>query len=52
LARDVIFLAEPDEEAAQYNTTMHGNDERVSIDSLRSGTARIYETLVDVAARK
>jgi acetylornithine deacetylase/succinyl-diaminopimelate desuccinylase-like protein len=33
-------------------TRMHGNDERVSIESLRAGTAMIYETLVEVAARK
>ena len=30
---------------------MHGNDEQVSIDSLRAGTDMIYRTLVDVAAR-
>ena len=29
---------------------MHGNDERVSIESLRSGTELIYKTLLDVAA--
>jgi acetylornithine deacetylase/succinyl-diaminopimelate desuccinylase-like protein len=33
-------------------TRMHGNDERVSIESLRSGTEMIYRTLVDVAGRK
>lgn len=32
-------------------TRMHGNDEQVSIDSLRAGTDMIYRTLVDVAAR-
>jgi acetylornithine deacetylase/succinyl-diaminopimelate desuccinylase-like protein len=30
---------------------MHGNDERVSVESLRQGTEFIYRTLVDVAAR-
>jgi acetylornithine deacetylase/succinyl-diaminopimelate desuccinylase-like protein len=32
-------------------TRMHGNDERVSIESLRQGTEMIFRTLVDVAAR-
>ncbi|HEX7937873.1 MAG TPA: M20/M25/M40 family metallo-hydrolase, partial [Gemmatimonadaceae bacterium] len=31
---------------------MHGNDERVSIESLRQGTEMIYRTLVSVAAKK
>jgi acetylornithine deacetylase/succinyl-diaminopimelate desuccinylase-like protein len=31
---------------------MHGNDERVSIESLRQGTEMIYRTLVDVAGRR
>jgi acetylornithine deacetylase/succinyl-diaminopimelate desuccinylase-like protein len=31
---------------------MHGNDERVSIESLRSGTDLIYKTLLEVAAKK
>ena len=31
---------------------MHGNDERVSIESLRLGTEMIFKTLVDVAGRK
>ena len=30
---------------------MHGNDERVSIESLRSGTELIYKTLLEVAAK-
>jgi acetylornithine deacetylase/succinyl-diaminopimelate desuccinylase-like protein len=30
---------------------MHGNDERVSIESLRQGTEMIFRTLVDVAGR-
>jgi len=30
---------------------MHGNDERVSIESLRQGTELIYRTLLDVAAK-
>ena len=32
-------------------TRMHGNDENVSIESLRLGTEMIYKTLVDVAAK-
>ncbi len=32
-------------------TRMHGNDERVSMESLKQGTALVYQTLVDVAAR-
>jgi acetylornithine deacetylase/succinyl-diaminopimelate desuccinylase-like protein len=31
---------------------MHGNDERVAVEALRQGTAFIYQTLVDVAARQ
>jgi acetylornithine deacetylase/succinyl-diaminopimelate desuccinylase-like protein len=31
---------------------MHGNDERVSVQSLRQGREMIYRTLVDVAARR
>jgi acetylornithine deacetylase/succinyl-diaminopimelate desuccinylase-like protein len=30
---------------------MHGNDERVSVESLRQGTEMIYKTLVDVAGK-
>jgi acetylornithine deacetylase/succinyl-diaminopimelate desuccinylase-like protein len=30
---------------------MHGNDERVSIESLRQGTEMIYRTLVSVAGK-
>lgn len=33
-------------------TRMHGNDEKVSIESLRKGTEMIYNTLVDVAAKR
>lgn len=33
-------------------TRMHGNDEKVSIESLRLGTEMIFKTLVDVAAKK
>jgi acetylornithine deacetylase/succinyl-diaminopimelate desuccinylase-like protein len=33
-------------------TRMHGNDERVSVESLRQGTQMLYKTLVDVAGRK
>ncbi len=32
-------------------TRMHGNDERVAIESLKQGTEFIYRTLVEVAAR-
>jgi acetylornithine deacetylase/succinyl-diaminopimelate desuccinylase-like protein len=37
---------------AEDLTRMHGNDERVSIESLRQGTELIYRTLVDVAGRR
>ncbi|MFN7981688.1 MAG: M20/M25/M40 family metallo-hydrolase [Vicinamibacterales bacterium] len=37
---------------AEELTRMHGNDERVSIESLRLGTEMIFKTLVDVAGRK
>jgi acetylornithine deacetylase/succinyl-diaminopimelate desuccinylase-like protein len=30
---------------------MHGNDERVSVESLRQGTEMIYRTLVNVAGK-
>ena len=33
-------------------TRMHGNDERVSIESLRQGTEMIYRTLVEAAGRQ
>ena len=33
-------------------TRMHGNDEKVSIESLRKGTEMIFNTLVEVAGRK
>ena len=36
---------------AEELTRMHGNDERVSIDSLQQGTELIYQTLVDVARK-
>jgi acetylornithine deacetylase/succinyl-diaminopimelate desuccinylase-like protein len=36
---------------AEDLTRMHGNDERVSIESLRSGTELIYKTLLQVAAK-
>lgn len=36
---------------AEDLSRMHGNDERVSIESLRSGTELIYRTLVDVAGK-
>jgi len=37
--------------SADELTRMHGNDERVSIESLRQGTEMIFRTLVDVAKR-
>ena len=37
---------------AEDLTRMHGNDERVSIESLRQGTEMIYRTLVDVAGKR
>jgi acetylornithine deacetylase/succinyl-diaminopimelate desuccinylase-like protein len=37
---------------AEDLSRMHGNDERVSIESLRTGTEMIYRTLVDVAGKK
>jgi acetylornithine deacetylase/succinyl-diaminopimelate desuccinylase-like protein len=37
---------------AEELTRMHGNDERVSMESLRQGTQMIYQTLVDVAGEK
>jgi len=37
---------------AEDLSRMHGNDERVSIESLRTGTELIYKTLLDVAAKK
>jgi acetylornithine deacetylase/succinyl-diaminopimelate desuccinylase-like protein len=36
---------------AEDLTRMHGNDERVSVESLRQGTEMIYRTLVAVAGR-
>jgi acetylornithine deacetylase/succinyl-diaminopimelate desuccinylase-like protein len=33
-------------------TRMHGNDEKVSIDSLRKGTEMIFNTLVEVAGKR
>jgi acetylornithine deacetylase/succinyl-diaminopimelate desuccinylase-like protein len=33
-------------------TRMHGNDEKVSVASLRQGTEMIFNTLVDVAAKR
>lgn len=37
---------------AEDLSRMHGNDERVSIESLRTGTELIYKTLLDVAGKK
>lgn len=36
---------------AEDLSRMHGNDERVSVESLRTGTEMIYRTLVDVAGK-
>jgi len=36
---------------AEDLTRMHGNDERVSVESLRQGTEMIYRTLIEVAGR-
>ena len=33
-------------------TRMHGNDEKVSIESLTQGTEMIFRTLVDVAGKR
>lgn len=38
--------------SADELTRMHGNDETVSVESLRQGTELIYQTLLDVAAAK
>lgn len=37
---------------AEDLSRMHGNDERVSVESLRTGTELIYKTLLDVAAKE
>jgi acetylornithine deacetylase/succinyl-diaminopimelate desuccinylase-like protein len=37
---------------AEDLSRMHGNDERVSVESLLTGTEMIYRTLVDVAGKK
>jgi acetylornithine deacetylase/succinyl-diaminopimelate desuccinylase-like protein len=37
---------------AEQLTRMHGNDENVSVESLRQGTEMIYKTLLDVAAKR
>ena len=37
---------------AEDLSRMHGNDERVSVESLRQGTEMIYRTLVSVAGKK
>jgi acetylornithine deacetylase/succinyl-diaminopimelate desuccinylase-like protein len=38
--------------SADELTRMHGNDERVSVESLRQGTDMIFRTIVDVAGRR
>ena len=35
-----------------YGAMFHGNDERVSIESLRQGTNLIFQTLLEVAGRR
>jgi acetylornithine deacetylase/succinyl-diaminopimelate desuccinylase-like protein len=37
---------------AEELTRMHGNDEQVSVESLRTGTEMIYKTVVEIAARQ
>ena len=37
---------------AEDLSRMHGNDERVSVESLRTGTDLIYKTLLEVAGKK
>ena len=37
---------------AEDLSRMHGNDERVGVESLKQGTEMIYRTLVDVASRR
>jgi acetylornithine deacetylase/succinyl-diaminopimelate desuccinylase-like protein len=37
---------------AEDLSRMHGNDERVSVESLKQGTQMIYQTLVDAAGRR
>ncbi len=37
---------------AEDLSRMHGNDERVRVESLKTGTEMIYRTLLDVASRK
>jgi acetylornithine deacetylase/succinyl-diaminopimelate desuccinylase-like protein len=37
--------------SADELTRMHGNDETVSVESLRQGTEMIYRTLLDIARR-
>jgi acetylornithine deacetylase/succinyl-diaminopimelate desuccinylase-like protein len=37
--------------SADELTRMHGNDERVSVESLREGTEMIFRTLVSVAGK-
>ncbi|MEK7401869.1 MAG: M20/M25/M40 family metallo-hydrolase [Gemmatimonadota bacterium] len=37
---------------AEDLSRMHGNDERVSVESLRQGTEMVYRTLVSVAGKK
>jgi acetylornithine deacetylase/succinyl-diaminopimelate desuccinylase-like protein len=38
--------------SAEELTRMHGNDERVSVESLEQGTQMVYKTLVEVAGKK
>jgi acetylornithine deacetylase/succinyl-diaminopimelate desuccinylase-like protein len=51
-SRDVpVYGIYPYPITADELTRMHGNDERVSIDSLRQGTEMIFNTLVEVAGK-
>ena len=47
-----VFGIYPYAITADELTRMHGNDERVSIESLRQGTEMIYRTLVRVAGKQ
>ena len=47
-----VFGIYPYPITADELTRMHGNDERVSIESLKQGTEMIYRTLVRVAGKR
>jgi len=51
-SRDIpVYGIYPYPISAEDLTRMHGNDERVSIESLQQGTDLIYKTLVEVAGK-